>query len=321
MNEDIRADDDRRNPEVLFPRFTSQTPWGEEANFYNQPPVLIPISRLCHITHEFEAGGIEGDTQFTFIPTKKLGKQFSWDGSPLGTTYRKISDNKYKEIRHSEDNPVFPGYLSWWGINTQEENIMDQVRANKDNGRYPPAYLSNPPGSHYGNKAFSTKLEHILLDYQRSRDDRPNEEAYLRGAGTLRYRHEICYVIMVCMQGDNVQDTFALPQNDPNGIINLKGMVDEQGVVINYSEIPIFQPKSIVKYEQVNRNYKCYDWENLAFCFYFPSRDQNLICNKMTCSKEDIAHNPPKCTATRPDPDNLRTKWKCPNELGMPKKL
>ena len=106
----------QKYPEVLFHEFTSQQPWKEEANFANVQEETIPIFKLSHITHNHEAKRIQGAASFTFIPNLKLGKAYEKDGSPLGETYKEVAENEYLEIPRSKDNPVFPGYLSWWGI-------------------------------------------------------------------------------------------------------------------------------------------------------------------------------------------------------------
>ncbi len=317
---------------MLFPRFTSQTPSGVAANFYHdedEPLLTIPIYRLCHVTHELEAYIIQSGSSFEFAPRLKLGKAYDNDGSPLGTTYKEISKNRYQKIPRSKDNPVFPGYLSWWGIDTREwlENDPDTMHTIQDYQRrkcYLHNYLAIPPESMYGNKAFSIKMEDILQDYKRSRADQKEKMLCLRGGGTLRYRNEICYVIMVCMEGDDVQGTFTLNDKpfrfdptsidptsiDPTSIdptsIDPTSMVNANGIIVDYKKPLNFTPQSIVKWHRGS-----YDWENLAFCFYFPSKDQRLTCTNVTVN--DVKHD--KCTASFP----IEEKMICPNKLGIAK--
>ncbi len=319
---------------MLFPRFTDKKPWGKQANLFqnndddddddndDDEPISIPIYRLCHVTHEVEARNIQGDSRFTFIPRQKLGKAYEYDGSPLGTTYKEIGANSYEIIPRSEANPVFPGYWSWWGIDTSKWMINDSdgkefakvVQENRDDRCYAPSYLAITPGSSYGNKAFSMTLKDIFKDYKRSRNDRRREKVCLKGGGTLRYRNEICYVVLVCMKGDDLGDmrTFSIAkkrtvQFDPNGLVNRHGMIVAP---------PIFKPQSIVK-SKINDcgDYDHYDWENLVFCFYFPREDQRLTCTNVEV--DDIAHGPQYCSATI----SVGGETKCPNELRRRKVL
>ena len=89
------VDPHRRYPEVLFPNFTSQQPWKEEANFAEVQEKTIPIFKLSHITHNIEAERIQGKHSFTFVPRMKLAKSYQQDGSPFGETYKEVAENEY----------------------------------------------------------------------------------------------------------------------------------------------------------------------------------------------------------------------------------
>ena len=158
------VDPHRRYPEVLFPKFISQRPWIEEANFAEVQEEMIPIFKLSHITHNIEAERIQGKHSFTFVPKMKLAKSYQQDGTPLGETYKEVVENQYLLIPRSKENPVLPGYWSWWGIDTREwmsptNPLSIKVNKNQASGSYAPGYLSIPVGSSYGNNAFSIKPE------------------------------------------------------------------------------------------------------------------------------------------------------------------
>ena len=185
-----------------------------------------------------------------------------------------------------------------------------KVNRNQASGSYASGYLSIPVGSSYGNNAFSIKLKDILIDYKWSRPDRAGKEVCLKVGGTLRYRHEICYVAMVCMEGDiehipNI--THHTPPFDPNGLVN------DYGTVVNYSATPTFTIQSIVRNVRMDigggRGYDSYDWEQLAFGFYFPEQGQELVCVNVKVTS--VKHDPPQCTSTIPTPGG----WFCPNKL------
>ena len=302
-------------PEVLFPdRFTNQQPWHQ--------PATIPIFQLSHITHNQQAISIRSE-HFKFKPIAKVGKAHGQrDGTPLGETYREkqVDSERYLEIPRSEDNPVFPGFLSWWGIDVREwyttfegNKLLEIVRDNHMAGRYAPGYLAEDTGSSYGNRAFSISLADILSDYKGSRNDCRGAEVCLKVGGTLRYRYEICYVVVVCMQGDTLG---SMPNidNTSTGPFICNGLVDANGMVVDYTQTPEFRAQSIVK--KFNRD--LFSWEQLVFAFYFPDQDQVLQCTNVQESevKHDGRNEPKcKCTSTRPDPANPRGKWQCPNKI------
>ena len=181
-------------------------------------------------------------------------------------------------------------------------------------GCYPPGYLADPAESQYGNNAFSINLEDILSDYMQSRPDKEGKAAFLKMGGTLRYQHEICYVVIVCMEGDMEHIpsiTGPTPPFYPNGLVDNHGRV-----VVDRSATPTFTIKSILKsVPKVNEaGYDKYDWEQLVFSFYYPTEDQALVCTKVNIS--EVKHQ--MCTSTMPNPAGGR--WVCPNKLGLPKK-
>ena len=149
-------------------------------------------------------------------------------------------------------------------------------------------------------------LEDLLSNYKISRSDMQGEIC-LKMGGTLRYRYEICYVVIVCMEGDNVGGmpaitTEGMPQFDPNGL------VDDKGIVVNIKAIPDFSIQSIVK----KNNKENYDWEQLVFGLYFPAH--MLRC--AVVSEQEVAHEPsgPTCTAkARPVMQGRGVNWACPN--------
>ena len=54
----------------------------------------------------------------------------SYGGASLGETYKQLESGEFELLQRSEASPVFPGYLSWWGIdvkpfyNKQEGNEL-----------------------------------------------------------------------------------------------------------------------------------------------------------------------------------------------------
>ena len=221
-----------------------------------------------------------------------------------------MGEDKYQRIPPEET--VFPGFLSWWGVDVREwydseettegQRLLDIVNVENSRGKYVPGYLAKETGSQYGNRGFSIKLETILHDYQRARDQpardqqaRGSADVCLKVGGTLRYRHEICYVVVVCTTEDDLKlGDQKIPNIDDGSTPFIpNGMVNGNGVVVNYDKKPNFMARSILSYEKPNY----YSWEQLVFAFYFPNPEQKLCCTKVDVS--EVKHNPPPC-------------WKCP---------
>ncbi len=119
-------DHDRRYPEVLFPcEFRPQHPWHKKRVDFPDDTLsaTIPIYRLVHITHPTEARHIEQvrkqvrNRQYKFIPKVKYGKSYRYEGG-FGESYEHIGDDNFEEIL--DRDVVFPGYLSWWGIDVRD---------------------------------------------------------------------------------------------------------------------------------------------------------------------------------------------------------
>ena len=317
---DIKIMYRQRCPEVLFRNeFVSRNPWddpvGPQTTYFpdNPLPATIPIRKLVHITHPTEAGGIEkeGDSHFKFIPRMKYGKSYEPNqGGGYGETYEKKADGNYEEIQYTDS--VFPGYLSWWGIDVRDSwhEGRSIVSWNERNGRYVPGYLATKPQSPYGSVAFSIELSDILKYYKRARKSDQGAEVCLKVGGTLRYRHEICYVVIVCLKDDELGD---MPRRIaghkfPQFVSN--GLVDNKGIVIDRNMTPEFIATNIIKSAR-NDNGKPkrgqryawdnYSWEQLVFAFYFPTGGENLVCKGVTkTSYEHFDENCQKCKNTTP---------------------
>ena len=289
--------DQKEYPEILFPnRFTYQQPWQADPDFSDPPlPATIPIYRLSHITHTLEASSISSSRgRFTFVANQKFGKCFDYADERVGVTYRYKSDNTYEKI--SSSALVFPGYLSWWGIDVQvlyeEEDceLLDSILEERSDGRYVPGYLAEDTESQYGDQAFSIKLSKILRDYSRARR---GHTPSLKVGGTLRYLNEICYVVMVCTQEDRL-DMPSITNGSPQFQSN--GLVDRNGIVVDYRKKPSFNATSIIKSEiagpdPTGKNKYLYDyfsWEQIVFAFYFPRKGQNLECTHV--HRSEVSH-------------------------------
>ena len=220
--------------------------------------------------------------------------------------FKKV-DVGYQKI--PPDDPVFPGYLSWWGISSQDSYKSDHgrnfrealVEAKKSTPYWKEAgYLKIPPSSRYGNHGFIFSFQDLMNGYIAARND---GKVYLKKAGTLRYKHEICYVIIVVMTEDlenkNIQE---LPSIFDEPCFDHNGCIDEDGNLINDRSLSF----------KLKHPIESYSWESMAFAFYFPSSNDLLRLKKELGREVEVDHT--FCTSTR-QRRHPPYKWVCPNEL------
>ena len=239
---------------MLIPNeFTPKSPWGSFPNDkwdewqhlgLHYPECLlnnsdstthIPIYSVSHVTHDQPARGIMSTLHsgyYTFKPKLKLGKEYIFDGTPgIGETYKRNKDGTFKKIQRSGD-PVFPGYLSWWGIDTSPfyrtadgTTLCDKIRELHKKNYYVPSYLREPSASHYGNNSFSTSFKDLLLLYQRSRKDKSDCKIQMKIGGTLLYENEICYVAVIGLEGDRDLQLLPVLGDQHRGNTNIQSSI------------------------------------------------------------------------------------------------
>lgn len=341
--------------EVFYPgEFTTRYPQGHrELQNLDLADLSIPIEKLSHVTHNTEAEAVYGERleRYNFIAKSKVGKGYILDGSPIGESFKYVGQGheaSYQYIQRDEQNPLLPGKYSWWGISTgdwlgrDDSAVFRRACANVPNN-YKAGYLMEPPESRYGNNEFKVDLAHLLQSYQRARGDPelPDDQGppiYLKKAGTLRYKKEICFVIVVCSSddldmlgqhyaapdqvpgavqgpGDNAdphQDPGAAPAEipveflGPDGsvVVNFNGLINNEGLVDVNNHIPEFFPRHI----RTDRS-----WVTLAFGFYFPGdHDGRITVARDIMERVDIEHGG-LCVKKQPHPAN-RYDWNCPNQ-------
>ena len=257
----------------------------------------IPITHLSHCTHEATADLIKGEAGMCIFKTKEKKPQ-----EGISYIYDINADNQ-QPPREISGN-VIPGYLSWWGISVkywyENDNrgrrIKRAVKELDDQSVYVPDYLQSVPCSKYGDRSFTYDFNQLIEHYKTSRDDCKDDEkkVHFKKAGTLRYRHEICYIILVCTAKDlqeasikdiptakeldqrffEVEAGSELPQDQINeGMENYfqpNGYVTRMADCFN-SEYPI---------RSIYPGHHYYSWDELNFALYFPNEDQKLICDQ-----------------------------------------
>ena len=271
-------------PEVFYPeQFVTCYPWGECQ--YMQTNYRKKIYDISHITHKQPAALIESENGFSFKPAAKYGKCGDVpDGSPLGESYRCVlkidapptTETKYLHIRKNE--LVLPeGYYSWWGSGSVEKSLYGSVK------------FTTPLNSAIGKFAWSKRV---------CASEQPG--VFLRVAGTLRYRKEICFVIVIHTDTDATDEIKNLPPlSEPNESFELNGFLDEDGRVVNWRTSPTF----------IHKSYSDNCYNIFAFAFYFSNEDESFQVEKVV--KTSVKHE--KCIRRFQDEDSNR--WLCPDQV------
>ena len=305
----------KRNYEVCFDEFVPIHPWGAMPT-----DLKLEISKLCHVTHKEEATIICQTN--CFKPNKKLGK--SDIGPNPGRSYRNISTepsesdemeyddqqtvgvekaNEYMYEHISTDNEVFPGFYSWWGL-----YIEKQIPRLYN----PPNYLRDPPDSIYGNTAFIIPFDEILESYASSRSCHLHD-LRLRVGGTMRYKREIAYVVIVCTRADN--DVFRyrcdlITSSDAPDLLDMKGFIDDEGRIKDKQHFPSFT----TRYYNASESH-----ESLNFAFYFPKK-QNFTCQVDKIDVKEVNHT--GCIHKReihyyydPNTREFKSRKLCPDDI------
>ena len=269
--------------EVLFENeFVTHLPWQAvdvPRNVQEQE-----IACLCHITHRDGVQAITAQAaqleELIFLGNPKMGKcgyQFS-DGSPLGESYRCNLNGLVpgKNTPYTVVGPgqhlLPPGHYSWWSVEPVEDSL-------------------------YGPHKFSVDFERILEAFQNSHTKRDQVPLLkFRRAGTLRYRKEICYVILVHASTDDDQHVCHLPL-----ITNKEQKFDFGDTFNDKGEFLLGAGPHYPKFRK-EINDKRHHWENVAFAFYcsnplrIPQNDvKQSVVEHNKCMKKRMTPDGPKC--------------------------
>ena len=228
---------------------------------------------------------------YTLKSNKKKGKSGyeKEDGSPLGFTFEALDDikitpderSKYKYVDSSTD--LLPGSYLWWSI----DNSIQY----------------KPHESRYGSRAIYGHIKYVFEHYQKSFPRDPLTRKFpkieLRIGGTLRYRCEICYVIIVCKEEEPTlpYDKYPVWPEGRKIQFNLEGIVS----YVNSIEV-----KNIK-----GATFDNYSWSHHVFGFHFPDDQHQMTCPK-TCFKEKETIHIKSCIKSRPQVLGDEW-WLCPD--------
>ena len=177
---------------------------------------------------------------------------------------------------------------------------------------YVPDFLLNPPESPYGTQGFSVEFSTLIEHYKISRK---GTACFLRVGGTLEYKQEIAYVVIVCM-GNELPD-FPHINSGTNVIFEHNGLLNDDGEVIDHTKTPEFKIKYLIKSSYANHHQRVFNWQNIVFAFYFPN-DGDLKCQRGDVGKiKNIPHSVSLChLRSCPDYDDSR-KDSCSQQLTL----
>lgn len=249
-----------RNYEVYFPNtHVSYDPCG---------PLRFPVSFLCHATHDSEAAQIQNVGYNLFTPRPKTGKLYGGGYHSYGESYRCTVPNPnpdifcYQPIPPTE--PIFPGNYSWWGL-ALEEQIPRPTWI--PSGELP-HYLKTPPESVYGRNTFTYAFSGLLHSYAENRGCE-DTDIYLLMGGTLRYKREIGYVVIICTHNDGtIWNQY--PSITQSEVFEVDGLVDDNGKI---DDLNGGQLHFTTRHVNTYRSY-----ETLNFAFYFRPEEAEFRC-------------------------------------------
>ena len=312
-----------KNLEVVFPgQFTQVHPWNkmpDKSELVPHGKVTVSVDTLTHVTHNVEAGEICKEICKEY---GEICKKYEFRAKPKFAKAANVGES-YRLAGFYESGPtsgypfydqippgftVFPGCYSWWGISPKMENNFEI--SNYPTYAYVPDYLKSTLESRYGNNAFSSKFSDLLAAYARSRCTEVGN-TYIRVGGTLRYRCEICYVLIVCT--NSPMDVQTLSQFKPlpteSELYKTNGLINESGNVIDHSAILTFHPEYI--YSWVNDSTKYYSYETTTFAFYFPEESSMQLDSENCSYNGEVVHEEKFCIKTQP----TLFGRKCPNNM------
>ena len=221
-------------------------------------------------------------THYCFTAAKKYGKcgYEVTDGSPLGESYRcdlkrsaPTAKTKYTPV--TKDQLVLPdGHYIWWGTST------------------------GPPSSMYGSEKLTISFKSVLGTFKCGQTGDRDADVFFRVGGTLRYKKEICYVIVVHTDKASAEIK-ALPPLKNTTNFKLKGFLDKDGRVADWKATPAFTSKS----------YSNGSFDHFAFAFYYNNSDKPLRLEKSKVEKSQVKHT--QCI--RSFLPEGATKWCCPD--------
>lgn len=259
------------NAEVHFLyKFTSN---GRQPMHGN--PVVIQY--VQHSTHSPEKDQILDNKLGTasFNGAAKVAKVSHKDGKPCVQTWR--SEGHDLVQCHPEENVLGGSYI-WFGvpdrIDDSPQLVVREQQASEEEFRDIWKLESR-----YGMHTFMTNIHKLLQAYQEqiaSGHGNIAPRVVLRCGGTLLYKWEVCYVVIVTYQDDGMHDAFP-PVTDPSiydddisRLFNWSTLLDDKGCYGKGKNYPVFLPH----HKKLDHSHH---WDQVVFAFHLPPGKQPIL--------------------------------------------
>ena len=216
---------------MFFPgEFTFDQPWGiddfridlpDECSVLRQPQYRLNVQRVTHITHCITARKIIS-SEFQFQAKPKTGdRNYSYlcENTDRGENH---DDGRFIPIDDSRFIPC-NGHFSWWAIETTDyPDMRDIIETYQKLGvNFKPSSLFTPD-SMYGTVKLSLDFQTLRSSYVQSIAPGQLSNVRYKVGGTLRYKKEVCYVIVVCVAKDGVDPLPDFPNLDDLSNLSIK---------------------------------------------------------------------------------------------------
>ena len=135
--------------------------------------------------------------------------------------------------------------------------------------------------------------------------------------GTLRYKHEICYVVIVCAEGhltEGADDDYPVIDYATNPVIpaNIQ-YEDNAGRIVSVGEWSVTIRNGITTKRKDKRQsipYWSYSWDHYVFAFHYPAEDYRLVLPSAHVEVENVEHD--FCIKRE---ENLHGSLICPDQM------
>ena len=208
----------------------------------------FPITRVVHMTHSPDKDEIWDDE----IETAQFEPQSKYSRDTFKA--RKLTHNLYQYAPIYDGNKVLPGKYVWFGMKPSlpvdddfEQHISDVEWASSE-------------GSRYGPWVFDLLYRDLINIYKhRITEHHPRERVCFRNGGTLRYRNEICYVVIVTHTGDMLHlNNFPLISSRAKPVIFSEDLTTP----------PCFHPRCVPVTKKGYTWNELVDWDHVVFAVH-----------------------------------------------------
>ena len=212
------------------------------------------INRVVHSTHAHEKDEIcqlkQGIPMACFVAKPKEKSKFCKTFCRLN-----YEDEQWNEEAYADTNPL-PGDYVWFSM---KPTLPEDEKFNK--AHYPVSYVQNDT-SFYGPWGLTFGYSDLIVAYEQHIPD--NAHVVLINGGTLIYKREVCYVVILTHSHDETHDDETFPT------IVTSTITDEVlEIGDNYASPPIFHPRCVPPpyprdtSDPEQKRWIGYDWKQL----------------------------------------------------------